>query len=215
MKTICITILIYFFTIGMSNGQTFKMQYGRDWSKLKWYLHDEYTDYTETLKGNVFYLGIDFFNKKYFNINTNVGYLQKQGEKSYVVYYSNYRTETINGKTSIEQISVNTKLIFKYPIRERWIPFLNIGPSVDFLISSSNEDDRISTVESNMFGLLLGGGINYCFSKFQIGLNVDYNKYFSYFAHLESLPAGTAYAPPEEIKSQTIISSISIGYRIK
>jgi hypothetical protein len=69
MKTTCITILIYFLNIGMSNGQTFKMHYGRDWSILKWYIQDEYTDYTETLKGNVFYLGIDFLNKKYFNLN--------------------------------------------------------------------------------------------------------------------------------------------------
>ena len=178
MKTICITILIFFFTIGISNGQTFKFQYGRDWSKTQWYIEDEYTGYNETLNGNILYLGIDYLNKKYINLSTNVGYLQKRGEKSYEEYYDSYNTHTINGKTSIEQISLNTKLIFKYPIRDRWIPFLNIGPSVDFLISSSNEDDRISTVESNMFGLLLGGGINYCFSKFQIGINVDYSNIF-------------------------------------
>jgi hypothetical protein len=217
MKTICITILIYFFSWGMSNGQTFKIQYGRDWSKLKWYKNDEYTNYTETLNGNIFYLGVDFLNKKYFNLNTNVGYLQKQGEKSYIVYDDKYNARTINGKTSFEQITLNTKFIIKYPIKGKFIPFLGISPSVDFLISNSNVDDRISIVESNMFGLLLGGGINYCISKFQIGLNVDYCKYFSYFAHLESRPdpGMTGFAPPEDVKSQTILSSISIGYRIK
>ena len=217
MKTISIATSIFLLTIAVSYGQTFKIQYGRDWSKLKWYIEDEFTGYEETLNGNIFYFGLDYLNKKYFNLNSNVGYLQKRGEKSYEEYYNENNTHTINGKTSFEQWSINTKLIFKYPIKEKWIPFLSIGPNIDFLASHSNEDDRISTVESKMFGLLFGGGIDYCISKFQVGINVDFCKYFSSFAHLESRPdpGMTGFTMPEEIKSQTIMAGITIGYRLK
>ena len=201
----------------MSYGQTLKIQYGRDWSFLKWYVHDEYSDYKETLNGNIFFFGIDYLNKKYYNLSTNIGYLQKHGEKSYEEYYDAHNTHIVNGKTVFSQISLNTKLIFRYPIKEKWIPYLSIGPSFDFLASHSNEDDRISSTKSKMFGLLLGGGINYCFSKIQIGLNLDYCNYFSTFASLESRPSPTmtGFLSPEEIRSHTIMSSITIGYKIK
>jgi hypothetical protein len=199
----------------VSNSQIVNIEYGRNWSKLKWYIEDKYANYQETLNGNVVYIGIDYLNKKYYHISTNIGYLQKKGEKSYEQYYDEHNTETIYGTTLLKQMTINTKIFLKYPIKEKWIPFLSIGPSIDVLLSTSNDRDRISSVEPNMFGILLGGGISYSISKYQIGLSFDYCKYFGNFAVWDAHPTRTGFAPTEDIKSQTVIAGLNIGYRIK
>jgi len=218
MKTIVCTILtVLLFAIEMSYGQTIKIQYGRDWSELKWPIDGEYSDFKTSLNGNTLFLGIDYFNRKYFSLNSNIGYLQKHGEKSYDKYYDDQHASTVQAETSIEQLNINTKINLKYPIKEKLVPFLSLGLSYDYLLSDSHKEDRISNVEPGIFGLIIGGGAYYNISRIQIGFNIDYCTYFSNFGDLESHPSPgmTGFLPQEDIKSRAILAGVTIGYILK
>jgi hypothetical protein len=200
----------------LSFGQIVKIQYGKNWSKLKWYTEDKFSGYNETLSGNVFTFGIDYFNKKYFGFSTNISYLQKNGEKSYVE--GGPSPSIINGKTLIEQFSLNSKMNLRYPFKEKLISFIGIGPTYDFLLYHENEKDRISQIKSGIPGLVLGGGVYYFFStKIQLGLNTDYDFYFSNLADLKSRPSPdmTGFLSPEKIRSRTLRIELSFGYKLK
>jgi hypothetical protein len=218
MKTfICTSLTVIIFAIEMSYGQTIKIQYGRDWAKLKWPIDGEYSDFKTSLNGNTLFLGLDYFNRKYFNLNSNIGYLQKLGEKSYWKNYDGQHTTLVQAKTSIDQLSVNSKINFKYPIREKLIPFLSLGLSYDYLLSQSHTEDRISNIKSGMLGLILGVGTYYDISRFQVGFNIDYSIYFSNLAYLDARPSPGmgGFLSGENIKSHAIIASVTIGYKLK
>jgi hypothetical protein len=218
MKTIICTIFsVLFFAINISYGQTIKIQYGRDWSELLWPMNGEYLDFRTSLKGNTLFVGVDYFNRKYFNLSSNIGYLQKNGEKSYKKNYDGQHTTIVQAETSIEQLSFNTKINLKYPIKEKLVPFLSAGLTYDYLLSHSHKEDRISNVETGLFGLISGGGVYYNISKFQIGFNIDYCIYFSNFAHLAARPSPgmTGFLMQEEIKSRSILAGVTIGYKLK
>jgi hypothetical protein len=218
MKAIfCTIITVLLFTNENFYGQTIKIQYGRDWSQLKWPIDGEYSDFKTSLNGNTLFLGFDYFNRKYFNLNSNIGFLQKHGGKSYEKNYDGQHTTIVQSETSIKQLSINTKIYFKYPINEKLFPFLSLGLSYDYLLSQLHNEDRISNVEPIIYGLILGGGAYYNISRFQIGLNIDYNKYFSSFAILDPHPSSgmTGFLPLEDIKSHSFLASVTIGYILK
>jgi hypothetical protein len=218
MKTVISTFLLALaLSTELTYGQTFKIQYGRDWSTLKWPKNGEYSIFKSSLNGNTFFFGIDYFNRKYFNLSSNIGYLQKQGTKSYDKYYDNTHTTLVQAVTSIEQLSINTKVNIKYPIKDKLVPFLCVGLCYDNLLSQSHKEDRISNAESGIFGLILGGGAYYKISRIQIGLNIDYSDYLSNFALLEERPSPgmTGFLPAEKIKSHTILLGVTFAYVIK
>ncbi|HLO59222.1 MAG TPA: outer membrane beta-barrel protein [Bacteroidales bacterium] len=218
MKNLNFFVLaILFFSFEISNSQTLKIQFGRDWSKLKWPTDGEYSDFKTSLNGNILFLGVDYFNGKYFNLSSNLGYLQRQGGKSYDKFIDDQHTTLVKSETSIDQLSLNIKFIIKYPVMERLTPFISIGPTYDYLISQSHKEDRITNIKSGIFGLILGGGAYYNISRFQIGLNIDYYIYLSNFGDLDSRPSPgmTGFLKSEDINARTLISSITLGYRIQ
>jgi len=71
--------------------------------------------------------------------------------------------------------------------------------------------DDINELNNISYGLLIGGGIKYEFTKFQIGLRYDY---YLDFDKVADWPQGTGVSGGE-ITTNTITTEVSFAYRLK
>jgi hypothetical protein len=74
-------------------------------------------------------------------------------------------------KAYLDYLTVNTTLDVKYPIKDRIIPFISVGPRCDYLTSYSKEFDglnNINALKDYNIGFILGGGLKYDLLKIQI-----------------------------------------------
>ena len=160
LKLILIGLTITF----LLNGQT-KIKGGITLSSLSWDISRNSKYISKTLLGYSASIGMDYFDRTYYNLSFSMGVLRKGG----VVRVSSYMydgTESIQ----LDYVSFNTTIDFKYPIK-KLAPFVSIGPRVDYIIS---HDDSFKNINKFSTGVLLGAGIKYNFSKIQIGFQADY-----------------------------------------
>jgi len=217
MKKIIIVIVGLLFT-QLTYGQIITIKAGTSFSKLEWKLDKINLDppYKETLIGLSIFAGIDYLNKKYYNLSSSIGYIQRggRGEIPLTNSQGNLTDSTITSKPGLNYFSFNTIIELKYPIKKNFIPFLCIGPRLDFLTSYSDHFDSIDDINelNNIsYGLLIGGGIKYEFTKFQIGLRCDY---YLDFDKVADWPQGTGVSGGE-ITTNTITTEVSFAYRLK
>jgi hypothetical protein len=71
------------------------------------------------------------FDKILDYLNTYIGYLQKHGKKTYGKKIDDWHTTRTQTETYIEQLSINVKLNFKYPIKDKFVPFLSLGSNYE------------------------------------------------------------------------------------
>ncbi len=171
----------------ITNGQTLNIQGGTSISKLDWKIGTQDIEpFKQILIGYSVFAGIDYFDKTYFNLSSNLGFIRKGGKGTFTI--TNQLGEPIDEftqKVKLDYVTVNTTFDIKYPIRNKIIPFISVGPRIDYLINYSKEIDGlndINALEKYNIGLILGGGIKYNFSKIQIGLRADYYLNFNKIA---------------------------------
>jgi hypothetical protein len=186
---------------GFSFGQVVKIQTGVSISSLDWqvsspdWIHDN-----ETLMGCPVFIGLDYLDKKYFNLSSNIGLLKKGGKVTLkntnpAKYVGDQITET-----NLDYLSVNTTCDFKYPLENKITPFIGIGPRIDLLLND------ISFINKFSYGLLLGGGFKYDINKIQIGLRVDY------YLNFNKINKAELYGT---LRDKTVTTSLVVGYRLK
>lgn len=198
-----------------SFGQIIKIQMGTSFSSLDWKIDDlNIAPYKKTLTGYSVFAGVEYFNRKYFNISTNLGFIRKGGKD--VISYSNEEGEYVNMKeqeATLDYLSINTALDIKYPIREKIVPFVGIGPRIDYLLSNNREVEGINginPIQEYSFGLIVGGGIKYLLSRIQLGVRADYYLNFNKMADRSTQVENLA----GEINDKTMTLNLSIGYRL-
>jgi opacity protein-like surface antigen len=165
--------------------------------------------YSKNLVGYSFFAGIEFLNKKHFGISTNVGYIRTGGKiKMPITDYSFLITAY-----SLDYLSVNATLDLKYPIMEKWIPFISVGPRFDYFVRGNKEInswEEIRAVNKNNPGLLLGGGLKYDLNKFIIGIQsyfyLNFNPVMEWSAQ-DELPEGSA-------NNRTVTINVCLGYKL-
>jgi hypothetical protein len=202
----------------LANGQTVKIQAGTSISKLNWQLKGINIDplYDETLIGYSIFAGLDYYDKKYFNLSSNIGMIRKGG-KSEVQLSDQYGMligKTITEKPTLDYLSINTMIDIKYRIKEKISPFISFGPRYDYLLSSSGQFDgleKLDELKKSSIGVILGGGLKYDISKIQFGLRADYYSDFTKVAEwtIEKTNRGG------EITVNTLTINLSVGYRLK
>jgi len=202
----------------LTNGQVLKVQGGTSISNLDWNLNwsDIGSFYTETLVGYSFFAGIDYFDKQYFNLSSNIGLIRKGGKAEVTPVDQNGEPtgETIIDKPILDYLSINTTVDIKYRIKETITPFISFGPRLDYLVNSSEQFDGLKEFDelnSTSAGLLLGGGIKYDISKIQFGLRADYYLDFTKVAdwtieNTENIG---------EVTVNTFTINLSLGFRLK
>ncbi len=209
------TVLLLAFS-GMfffAKAQTLNIQAGTTISNLDWELNHYQPEYRRNIIGYSFFVGMDYLDKKYINLSSNIGFIRKGGmwdvelfeiEKNFITYYPE--------KATLDYFSTNTLIELKYPVTGRFIPFISLGPRVDFLVSRNarfedfNEQGFLHEVA---FGILAGGGIKFVNGKSIIGFRFDY------YADINDIATYQVFnqAEPAEIKARTFSLNVSYGYR--
>ncbi|NLD50204.1 MAG: PorT family protein [Clostridiaceae bacterium] len=212
-------LLLFGLTIAIfTNGQTIKIQGGTSISKLDWKLKGTNIDplYNETLIGYSIFAGLDYLDKQYFNLSTNLGMIRKGGKDEILLTdpYGELTGQTITEKPTLDYISINTMIDLKYRIKEIVTPFIGFGPRFDYLVSSSKHFDILEDIDelkSTSIGLILGGGLKYDISNLQFGLRADYYLDLTKIADWTFENTGNG----GEVTVNSFTINLSIGYRLK
>jgi len=215
MRKVLLFIAGLFLTIEISAGQIVRLQTGLSRSRLS------YSQSPESVKGfnepfigyNVF-LGIDYLNRKYFNLSGNLGYLTKKGEQSYIAVRPNGGSDIVTNNSDLGYLSVNTTFDLKYPVRDVIIPFTSIGPRLDYLVLDLSES-RWTMIRRAVYGLTFGGGMKFQFTKIQIGWRFDHYLNFIKNSELIALPSYTGFLPVVPITERTSLFSLTLAYKIR
>jgi len=179
------TILTIFFGLlfTFSHGQTINVRIGPTFSKLSW--DNSISDnqvFNKSIVGVDALLGIDYLNFKYFNLSSNFGYIQKGGSGTILVTTIQNPEEeaTIDVKTLLHFITANTIFEAKVPIIKFITPFIHAGPRLDYLLSYKEDVNMLKGFEDLnklnkfIYGLIVGGGIDFKISKIKLGVTFDF-----------------------------------------
>ena len=211
-------ILIGLAIVILAKGQTVKIQGGTSISRLDWEINGANPSslfYNKALIGYSLFTGLDYMDKKYFNLSTNIGLIRKGGkdESQLTDEYNDLTGLTITEKAILDYFTVNTTINLRYRIKDSFYPFVSFGPRIDFLVNNSNHFDHIKEegwLETTSYGLVLGGGVNYDISKLIIGIKADYNMDFKEIADwTDEAPEGGS-----KITGQTFMVNLFIGYKL-
>ena len=216
MRHLLLIFTALFFT-SLTYGQIIKIQGGISSSTIDWKLDNInlVPMYENNKVSYSVFAGLDYWDKQYFNLSSNIGLVRKGGKGEMQLFNEMAMpTGTITQKASLDYISINTLIELKYPIKESILPFISIGPRFDYLINSSKHFDSLKDVDelnSTSLGMLLGGGIKYDLLKIQLGIRFDYYVNFNKVADWENVP----YTQNGEVKDNTFTINLTIGYKLK
>jgi len=210
-------LFIGLFIISLSFGQMVKIQAGPSFSELDWKINGTTVGslYNKTLVGYSVFAGIDYLDKKDWNLSSNIGLLRKGGKQEFQLTNTDGMPtgKSIIEKAAIDYLSINTMIDLKYTIHETFCPFVSFGPQFGYIVGASKEFDGLKKnnwLHKTSYGLLLGGGLKYTISKIQMGLRADYYYDFTKVADWTTkvLNGGGT------ITSKTTSISLIIGYKL-
>lgn len=199
-----------FFANNLLTAQTIKFQTGIAVSNFDWTIGSPSWEHeNESLTGfSSFSIGLDYWNHKYFNLSSNLGYLKKGGKVTVkAIDGSDTYSELEIAEAPIrydmilsaklDYLSLNTCFEAKYPFKNNITPFISIGPRIDFLLNSYD------IYKDNSYGLICGGGIKYNIQKIQIGIRSDY------YWNFDNIDKNG------EINDKTFTVNLTIGYKLR
>lgn len=191
-------------------AQTLNFQGGISISNLHSVLYGaDYTFLGHTRVDPSLYVGMEYLEKKYWSISSNVGLVRKGGNAP------GPDTDSLGRplpKTTLSEtfdyVSVNTLLNLKYPLKGNWIPYVSFGPRVDFMTNHTHTfpyfDYSAADLHKRSYGIVCAVGIRYAFSNFLIGLRAEHLVDVTPLAHID---------PDETNYTHTSILSATLGYR--
>ena len=186
-------------------AQTINFQGGVSISNLHSVLYG--TDYTflgHTRVDPSFSIGVEYLEKKYWSVSSNVGFVRKGGNESW--QDSPVQVGTTTASETFDYVSINTLFNFKYPLKGNWMPYLSFGPHADFMTSHTHffpYFDYPGVGLRRSYGIVYAVGIRYAFTHFLIGLRAEHLVDVTPLAHLDR----------ESNYTHTSILSATIGYR--
>lgn len=215
MKKICVLIAVSFLLFyGKSFSQVINVQTGTSLSTLNWKLEDGTIIFNNRMIGYSAFLGADYMDNRNVNLSSNIGWIRKGGRDK-ILYTNEYGVGagTVDQDATLDYISANTTVDLKYPIQDKIIPFISVGPRIDFLVAHNSYFDVIkdaNELKSVSFGLLLGVGVKYDLSDFQFGLRADYCMNFTKIADWSSETNRIA----GQINDKTLLINLTFGYKL-
>jgi len=202
------SIIVGVFIVNLSWGQIDNFQSGVSISHLSYKVKDMCMcpgeQYRKDLIGYSEFVGMDYFDKKYVDISANLGVISKGGTDPYYDYSNKKFSQILN------YASINTIVNFKYPIADKLIPYVNIGPSTDILFYNNQYHNIFPTnsyyyFHRITFTFLFGGGLKYEFNKYQIG--------FLYERYANVLKI--AHIPSYDVFVTASTINLTVGYKLK
>lgn len=206
-----LTVICFFFS---AQAQTFNVQAGTSVSHFYWRLAPHtFRVFNENSPGYSFFVGMDYLERKYMNLSSNIGLIRKGGQMQlHVVNEAGEFTGLTNSRATLDYISINTLIELKHPINEKIIPFFSVGPRVDLLLVSSSQfthlkdQDYLNNVN---VGFIAGFGLKYNFIKSTIGIRFDHYTDINRVAKFTSPENEKVY----EVDAKMFSLNLSFGYR--
>jgi len=209
-------IFIGFLFANLAFGQTINIHGGTSFSKLDWHINNLNTNiYNKPLIGISLFAGIDYFDSKFFNLSSNVGFIRKGGKQEINLIFENPEPNgSVFKKTStLDYLSINTLFDLKYLIKGKIIPFVTFGPRFDILIKYSDDFTILkknNNLHRNSYGIIIGGGFKYQFSNILLGVRSDYYLNLSNIAKWSE----TSLQMGGNVSDKTFTTSFTIGYKL-
>jgi hypothetical protein len=208
----CFAALVIFFLTALPplQAQVLNIQAGASISNLHSSIGGrDYTFLGHTRDDLSAFVGMEYLERKYWSISSNVGFVRKGGKESWWNTDSTGRvTSKATATETFDYLSFNTLFNLQYPFKAKWVPYVSIGPRVDFMVGHTHffpYFDYPGFLQKKSYGLVAAVGLRYAFSGFLVGIRAEhlYN-----FNHLVS--------QDDEINStHTSIVSVTIGYRLR
>lgn len=201
-----------------ANGQSLKIQAGISSSSLDWKLvNGAMKMYEQKITGHSLFIGLDYLQKKYFNLSSNIGIIRKGGEDNHIFSTDPFGMPLvgIKQKATLDYLSVNTTFDLKYPIKEKLFPFVSFGPRLDYLTSSnSNLNSLKETKELNKlsYGINIGAGIKYQFLRVQIGIRGDYLLNLNNISDYNV--TNSTQVESIQVKDKTFLANLTLGLKL-
>lgn len=208
-------LFIALLSLKMSFGQVLHVQLGPTISNLEWSVENiRRIGQDKTLTGKSAFIGLDYLNSRHFNLSTNIGYLQK-GDKSDIAYIKGEGDILIFPQITalFEYFSVNTLAEIKLPIGLHLIPYISVGPRMDYLYSYSKDFsfiEEMNELPHYTYGANAGGGIKLNFRRLQLGLRSDYYLNVRKMADWVSGSNDTGW-----LDDQTYLVNMTVGYKLR
>lgn len=198
-----------------SYGQTIKIQAGPAFSSLDWKV-GAVGLFDQNKIGFSAFVGIDYYDRKYYNLSSNIGFVSKGGKEDIqLIDMDKPDGKTLTVKGHLDYISFSTVVEVKYPLNDIFFPFISLGPRFDYLMDiHSSEQGFLEPVEDDMkkcnYGLIVGGGLKYDITKFQIGIQANY--YLNFIKIADSLAEGDSFSL--SINDNTTTLNFILGYKL-
>lgn len=188
------------------DAQIIKIDNGIGFSKM---LSNEYNVFTSNAASYNVSIGVEYLNRKYFQMSSELGYLCMGGKDNILIKDdTGCYIETLNLREDWNFISFNTTFRVKHPLDRHFI-YLGVGPFVDVLVGSNEFSLAYPGFKANrvMVGVCPEIGVNYYINdKFYLGLNCSYS--YSFIPIVEGLFNYNLY-------NQLFACALSFGYKIK
>ena len=224
MKSV-VLIIIGCLISNFTYGQVLRVQAGISVSSL--HARSEFqgnvlTKQYEPLIGHSLFLGLDYLVKKHYSLSSNIGFIRKGSTEEYRRVNESGEWVDATRRETLNYFSINTLLDVKYPIREKMIPYVSVGPRVDFLLDDTYGSEfliggvfrKSDFLNSYNYGLLLGGGATYNFPKFNIGLRGDYYINAKDVVNSPERATYKGHYSSYDLKDKTFTVNMLIGYNI-
>ena len=202
-----------------ANGQLLKFQAGVSGSSLDWKIvNGTVQQYKQKITGHSIFIGLDYLQKKYFNLSSNIGILRKGGEEDNIFFTDPFGQPLIGEKqkATLDYLSINTTFDLKYPIKEKLFPFVSLGPRLDYLTSNNDRFNSLKEAkELNKFsyGINMGAGFQYQFLRFRIGIRGDYLLNLN---HISDYTVTNMMRDERiQVKDKTFIGNLFLGVKLK
>ena len=208
-------LFIALLSLQLSFGQIVHVQLGPTISNLEWSVENiRRLGQDKTLMGRSAFIGLDYLNSRYFNLSTNIGYLQK-GDRSDIAYIKEDGEILLFPRMTalFEYFSVNTLCEIKLPIRHQLIPYISLGPRMDYMISYPQDFSFIEEMDElpqYTYGANVGGGVKLDFRRLQVGIRSDYYLNLSKMADWVSNGDDNWW-----MDDTTFLVNLTVGYKLR
>lgn len=155
-----------------------------------------------------FNVGVEYINKKYFSLVSNIGVIKRGGVNTNNEHGVSPRTSK-NNEVVLETVTINTLARLK-ATNKYFTLFIGAGPRIDYMYNIDGHtwdekpvDELINIIN---YGIDIESGINFTFSNFIIGLKV-----------IRNIIMRDVYLNLERHQSQNIYTNsvnLTLGYKL-
>lgn len=232
-----LSFITFIFIFSGAGAQTIFADGGMSASRLKLKVTPSYPGledvmndfFNQTITGYSINVGAKYRKRKYYNMYSMAGIVKKAGKRNINlsdypnigviqninVYDFGITKYTVKGE--LQYLVFSTGVDVKYPLGDKFYPFIRLGPHIDYLLDFTNNieqfiGDQQQELNAVQAGLLMGAGMAYKINRFEIELK---SSYLLNFLKIYERKEPTLSKPSVEFNDNTFIFNLGLGFDLK